>query len=126
MFLLTLHSTVRWLVVLVTIIALLNNLLGWVQNKEYGSRDGRIMGFFVGVLDLQLILGMILLFTSEWTRFRLEHGVTLILTVSLAHIYGRWRDKEDKIKFRNNTLLIGMVMALIFSAVAALPQGWFG
>ncbi len=126
MLLLTIHSIVRWIVVIITIIALLNNVLGWLQSKEYDVRDGRIMSIFVGFLDLQLILGMILLFTLGFTRYRIEHGVTLILTITLAHIYNRWKDKADKIKFRNNSMLIIAIMLLIFVAVSALPQGWLG
>lgn len=126
MLLLTIHSIVRWIVVIITIIALLDNLWGWLQSKEYTVRDGRIMSIFVGFLDLQLILGMILLFTLGFTRYRIEHGVTLILTVTLAHIYNQWRDKADQIKFRNNSMLIIVIMILVFVAVSALPQGWLG
>ena len=126
MFLLTVHSIVRWIVVIVTIIALINNLQGWLQSKEYGARDGRIMSIFVGFLDLQLIIGMILLFTMGFTRYRIEHGVTLIFAVTLAHVNIRWRNKEDKVKFRNNSILIIVVMLLIIAAVSVLPQGWLG
>jgi uncharacterized membrane protein YphA (DoxX/SURF4 family) len=106
--------------------ALFNNMNGWHEGKAYERQDGRIMSIFVGILDLQLILGMIILFTGEMTQSAIVHSVVLILTITFAHIHIRWRDKEDTAKFRNNTLLIGLIMVLIIVGVFALPQGWFG
>jgi heme A synthase len=124
--LLMLHSINRWLIVLVTIIALVKFALGYFKKQEFTRTDGRIMSLWMGLLDLQLILGIILLFTLPPIRYRLEHGVIMILAVTLAHINRRWRNAEPTIKFRNYTLLILVIALLIGVGVAALPQGWLG
>lgn len=121
-----LHSITRWLIVLATLLAIIKFAIGYFKKQEFTRTDGRIMSFWMGLLDLQLILGIILLFTQPPMRYRLEHGVIMILTVSLAHINRRWRNAESNIKFRNYTLLIIIIALLIGVGVAALPQGWAG
>ena len=119
MFLLILHSIIRWVIVLVALLALGNNLIGWIQPKPYEARDSQIMSIFIGLLDLQLILGMILLFTGSMTQANIFHGVILILIITIAHVHVRWQKKEAKIKFRNNALLILFILFFIYIAVAA-------
>lgn len=121
-----LHSINRWLIVLITLLALIKFALGYFKKQEFTRTDGRIMSFWTGLLDLQLIMGIILLFTLPPLRYRLEHGVIMILAVSLAHINRRWRNAEPTIKFRNYALLILVIVLLVGVGVAALPQGWLG
>ena len=121
-----LHSINRWLIVLATLIAIVKFALGYFKKQEFTQTDGRIMSIWVGLLDLQLITGIILLFTLPLVRHRLEHGVIMILTVTLAHINRRWRSAESNTKFRNYALLILVIALLIGVGVAALPQGWTG
>lgn len=125
-FILMLHSLNRWLIVLVTFIAIFKFAIGYWKQADFTPTDGRIMSFWMGLLDLQLILGIVLLFTLPPVRYRLEHGVIMILVVTLAHINGRWRHAKPTIKFRNFTLLIILITLLIGIGVAALPQGWTG
>ena len=120
MVLLILHSIIRWIIVLVALLALGNNLTGWIQQKSYTTRDSQIMSIFIGLLDLQLILGMFLLFTGTMTQANIFHSVVLILTVTIAHVHVQWHKKDPKIKFRNNTLLILFILFFIYIAVAAL------
>jgi len=120
------HSLNRWVIVLVTIVALVKFIRGYFQKEPFTPADGRILSVWVGLLDLQLILGFILLVTQPLTRPRLEHGIPLILAVTFAHIHTRWSAAEPAIKFRNNALLITGIALIIIVAVAALPQGWLG
>ncbi len=121
-----LHSINRWLIVLTTLIAIVKFALGYFKKQAFTQTDGRIISVWMGLLDLQLIMGIILLFTLPPVRYRLEHGVVIILTVTLAHINRRWRSAKSTIKFRNYALLILVVALLIGIGVAALPQGWTG
>ena len=80
----------------------------------------------MGLLDLQVLLGIILLIGLVTARFQLEHAFTMFIAVVLAHLSIRWRNGEDPVKFRNNLLVIIADMILIFLGVSLLPQGWLG
>jgi hypothetical protein len=48
----------------------------------------------------------------------------MLIAIILAHLSMLWRDKADKVKFRNNFLAILIGMLLIIAGVTVLPQGW--
>jgi hypothetical protein len=128
--LLTLHSWTRWLVVIVGVIAFIKFLVGWLRKSSFQPMDRGLMSGFVGLLDLQFLLGLIL-FIWGWldvglARFRAEHAFTMILAVALAHMSRRWREADDTTRFRNYALIILGVFILVFAGIAVLPQGWFG
>jgi hypothetical protein len=119
---LVIHSINRWLVVLIGVIAAIKFLVGWLRNSTYQPIDSRLMSAYAGSLDLQLLLGIILLIGGGFEQ--IEHAVTMIIAVVLAHLSRIWRDKPDSIKFRNNFMAITLGLLLIFAGVSLLPNGW--
>lgn len=128
--LLEIHSIVRWLIVLVGLIALIKFAIGWLGKMPFKKMDRGLMSGFVGLLDLQMLLGLILfiwgLADGGLVRFRAEHAAAMILAVVLAHASARWRKSSDQVRFRNYALIILAVFVLIFAGIMPLPQGWFG
>ena len=84
------------------------------------------MRAFTGLLDLQLLLGIILLIGRGLARFRIEHAVAMVIAVAIAHLSVRWRQAEDPVRFRNNLASVIGALLVIVAGVAVLPQGWFG
>src|SRR5690625_2109272 len=78
------HSGVRYLVLLVGIVALVAFLYGQITRKPVGPGKG-IMAAFVGVLDLQLLLGLVLVFLMPFYGALIGHLVLMIAAVALAH-----------------------------------------
>ena len=128
--LITVHSIVRWVIVIVGIIALAKFLYGWLAKKSFQPMDRGLMSGFVGLIDLQATLGLIIfiwgLVQSGLVRYRAEHAFTMILALILAHLSRRWRDADDTTRFRNYALIIIGVFIFIFAGIFVLPQGWFG
>ena len=125
-FILTLHSLNRWLIVVVGVIAAIKFLVGWLRKSEYQSLDGRLMLIYTILLDIQLLMGIILLLSGALVRYRIEHAITMIIAIVLAHLSRLWRDKDDPVVFRNNFLAIAVGLLLIVAGVMVLPQGWLG
>ncbi len=123
-FIQTIHSINRWLIVVIAVVALIKFLIGWLRSSSYQPVDRGLMAGYTGLLDLQLLLGIVLLIGLGLERFRIEHAVTMLIAIILAHLSMLWRDKADKVKFRNNFLAILIGMLLIIAGVAVLPQGW--
>ena len=83
---LTIHSLNRWLIVIVGIVAVVKFLIGWLGNKEYQSMDRGLMSGYTGLLDLQLLLGIILLITRGIVGYQIEHAITMVIAIVLAHL----------------------------------------
>lgn len=127
--LLQIHSLLRWLVVLVGLVAVVVYAMTWLSNTKLGQ-DRRLMSVFTGLLDLQVLLGLIFLIWNGMSgagfpRQRLEHATTMIIAVVIAHLVSaRWRNSAATLRARNNLFGIVLVMILIYVGVAVLPQGW--
>ena len=121
---LVIHSINRWLIVLMGASAAIKFLAGWLRQSTYQPIDRALMNAYTGLLDLQLLLGIVLLIGLGLEQYRIEHAVTMIIAVALAHLSRIWRDKQDSIKYRNNFGAIVLGLLLIFAGVSLLPQGW--
>lgn len=118
--LLMLHSILRWIILLVAVIAIVKFALGWLQGSAFRGMDRGLMSGFSGLMDLQATLGIIFLLWSGFTgagfpAFRIEHGVTMIVAASVAHLSARWKNADDKTRFRNNlfTIIAALILVMI-------------
>ena len=123
----TIHGEVRWLVAIVAVIVIVKFAIGLIQKSEYKSMDRGLMSGLVGLIDINFLLGLILLFSLGFdSRTRLEHAGTMFVAVLLAHSNAAWRKSEDSAKkFRNNLILVIVVLALVFAGVTVIRDGFF-
>jgi len=124
----TLHAHFRWIVVLVSLLALAKHLAGWLGKAAFKKPDMLLIKIYGGVVDLQVTLGLIYLLWSGFSgagfpRFRLEHSFIMIIVAVLAHLFNRWKNAEDLIRFRNGFVLLLVSLVLIFAGVLMLPNG---
>lgn len=126
-FVLKLHGEWRWLVMLAGAIAAVKFAIGWARGVEFKGMDRGLMAAFTGLLDVNLVLGLILLFGLEGglVGFRIEHATTMALAVAVAHLSAIWKRSDDSAeKFRNNLILILASAVLIAIGVIRLRGGW--
>jgi hypothetical protein len=124
-----LHSALRWLVVIVTIAALVKLLVGLVQRVSYDALSHRLMIAFSGLTTVQWVVGLVFLLVyggvvGFGVRYFWEHAAIMTVAVGLSHMHMRFRNAEAPIRYRNNLILVGVVLALVIVGVALLPQGW--
>lgn len=122
------HSGLRWLILLIAGIAIVKYLAGWLMRSPFKGMDRGLLAGFSGVMDLQATLGVILLLWNGFTgagfpRYRLEHGLIMILAAVAAHLSARWKDADDPTRFRNNLFLIVAALVLVLIGIAVLPGG---
>jgi hypothetical protein len=126
-FLLKFHGEMRWLVALVGTIAAIKFAAGWLRRTEFKAVDRILMLVFTILLDINLLLGLTLLFSlpGGWVAFRLEHATTMILALVAAHSSAAWRRSDDPIrKFRNNFIVVVLALVLVAVGVLRLRGGW--
>ena len=125
--LLMIHSLVRWLIVIVAVIAAVKFAIGWLRGGTFKAMDRGLSSGFSGLIDLQVTLGLIYLIwnglaVEGFPLFRIEHAVAMIIAAAVAHLPARWKNAEDKTRFRNSLFIVLDVLIIIFIGVMILPK----
>ncbi len=137
---LTIHNILRWLVLILGIVAVVRAYIGWFGKKEWSDLDDKLgLGFTISI-DVQFLLGLLLYFflspittnafanfgaamSDSGTRyFLVEHSLMMLIAIIVAHI-GRSRAKKadtDVGKFKQAAIFYTIALLLI---LAAIP--WF-
>ena len=122
----TIHGEMRWLVVLAAVVVIVKFLMGWLGKRQYASLDQRLLLVFTILLDINVLLGLIILFFGGgFSGPRLEHATTMILAVIAAHMTAMWkRSTNDSLKFRNQLLMVVPAVILVIFGVIRLRGGF--
>lgn len=140
------HSLVRWLILLFGIWAVIRAFIGVSGKSAYGASDAKAGLFFMIFLDIQMLLGILLLFVSPYVSFDMgttmktpglrfftvEHTIMAIIAIALVHI-GRGKIKkltDDAKKHRTALIFFGLALIVILALIPwpfreALGRGWF-
>lgn len=120
-----LHSLVRWVAVALALAAVVKLGLGLAQNAPYDLLAQRLMRALSAVFGIQWLLGLIFFIAMGlFPRWQWEHLVVMTVAVALLGMHNRWKNAEDRIRYRNSLLLVLAALVLVFVGVALLPQGW--
>ena len=135
--LITLHNITRWLVLIFGILAAVRAFSGWLGKKEWVKADDRAGMLFTSMLDLQLLLGLLLYFTSPFMQpilknfgaamsnsgsrfFAVEHIGVMVLAIVIAHVARSVSRKAASSAGKHKRAAIGFGLALIM-VLAAIP-----
>jgi hypothetical protein len=144
-FTLAAHGIVRWLVLLAGMMVCVRSFIAWRGGRKWIRSDERLHSAFVGCVDLQFSLGVLLYgFLSPLPEaffadiagsmkvptlrfFILDHAVTMLAVVVLIHV-GRSRSKRAPTDQRRHRA-VWITTAIAFLIIAAtipwpgLPYG---
>ena len=124
-FVLTVHSIVRWLVVIVAAITVVRCALVMAGKAQSSEMDRGLMSGYTGLLDLNVLLGLILIVGLGFTTQRIEHAVTNIIGVVVAHFFAQRAKKMEDATLKARANLLGVVISLLIIVVGvALIGGW--
>lgn len=123
------HSHLRWLVLLVAVLAAVKFAVGWLRGSEFKGMDRGLAAGFSGAMDVQATLGLILFIWMGvagmgFPMYRIEHAVTMIIAAVVAHLPTRWKSAADNIRFRNTLFCTLGALLLVYVGVMRLPGGW--
>jgi cytochrome bd-type quinol oxidase subunit 2 len=128
------HSTMRYIILAVLIIAVIKSLFGWNQKSNYGNFDNRLAFLSMLFIHLQLVIGLILYFLSpkvmlndmattmkvaEIRYYTVEHLLMMLIVVALVTI-GRIASKKktlDEQKHKSIAIYYGLSLVLILLTV---------
>jgi len=135
---LALHSWLRWAVVLIGLIAIVRALAAGAGRRPWLPLDDRLGLFFIIVLDVQLLLGLVLYFVlspitqaaladfgsvmqvSSMRYWAVEHVFGMVVGVFLAH-RGRARVKAASDPTRKHRVAAVFLILAMVAILASIP-----
>lgn len=123
--LLVLHNLVRWVVIILAILALVRAYRGWLSSQAWSPRDRQIGVFFTSALDTQMLLGLLLIVFvgfSNLDDFLIHHIIPMIVAIAIAHIGSVRAQKapDDPVKYRMAALFYSVAVLII---LVSIPWG---
>ena len=134
------HSGLRWIVLLLIIITVVNSLGGVTGNKVFTSTDKKLSLFALISTHLQAVLGILLYFMSPKVQFSentmsnsmlrfftMEHTLMMLIAIILV-TFGNRMAKAGNVKrvfWYYFIALIIILAAIPWPFREALGSGWF-
>lgn len=133
------HNFLRWIVLILALLTIIRSLSGMMSKKSFTPQDRKTPLFFMIAMDIQLLLGLGLYFTSAvglkniqnqgmgavmkdaFSRFwAVEHLTGMLIAVILAHLAVRAGKKSiaDEKKFKQ--IFIFSLLSFIIM-IATIP-----
>lgn len=135
-FLLPLHGIFRWIVLLIALWAVFSFVSGWLGKRTFTESDAKARKFYTIALDIQFLLGLILMFLSPFVMsmfddfkggmkneqvrfFGMEHVLIMLVATTLAHIGAAMSKKapDDATRFRKGTIFFVLSLAAILFGI---------
>lgn len=137
-FLLKFHSGLRYIVLLLLVLALIQALAGWFGNKTYTEGNRKFNLFAMISAHVQLLTGLILYFYSPFVKFNemavamkdaslrywtVEHLAMMIFAVILITVGHARAKKAAEAAPKHRTVAIFYGLALLVILVAIMQSG---
>lgn len=120
-FVLGLHSGVRYLVLLAALVALVAAIMAGRPGRPASRTHHRVYMIFVGLLDLQVVVGIVLLLLRGFYPQLMGHIFTMLLAVAVAHGFGVAARNRERERMQPATgLRIAGVLATIVLVVGGI------
>lgn len=121
------HSGLRYLVLLAALLAIAYLAFGWATRRPF-DRTARVLGaVFTGALDLQVLLGIVLLFVRPFYGALMGHVVMMLLAAGAAHglaVYAR-RRADDRQRWAISLAGVVLALVLIVGGILSIGRGVF-
>ncbi len=139
--LIILHSIVRYLVMIALVGVIIQSLVGMLQSKPYGNLENKSGLWLFIFTHTQLLLGIILYFTSSQVIFSgasmknpiarywlVEHATIMLIAVALITM-ARITSKKmatDAAKHKRLFIFNALALILIILAISMSGRSFFG
>lgn len=145
---LTIHSLLRWVALILLILATVQAWRGW-RGQGTWTEDSKRLGLFTMItMDIQLLVGFIVFVGSDLIKsatsnmgeamrnpvlrfFTVEHTAMMAVAIALVHVgFARAkRGADDAQRFKAIAIFFTLALVVVVAAIpwpfrAALGRGW--
>jgi hypothetical protein len=107
------HSGLRFLVLLAAVIAIAVLLWGWSARRPFAGQSRAVTAVFNGALGLQVLLGILTLFTRPWYGPLMGHLFMMVAALGAAHGVTAYGRRQADPRRAHLIALAGVVLALV-------------
>lgn len=127
------HSGLRWLVLIMLLVAIVNALIGWLGNKDWQKKDKMINMITMMFFHLQVVIGIVLYFVGPKKAFKgfadlahdvsrfyaLEHPIMMLIAAILFTIgYSKVKKAEsDSKKYRRTFFWFTITLLIVLYSI---------
>jgi hypothetical protein len=130
------HSFLRYFVLILLLVVIVQSLLGWLSKKPYGSLDNRLGLFLFIFTHIQLLVGLILYFVSPFVQFSgaamkdastrywlVEHSLMMLIAIVLITMARVTSKKMQDNTAKHKRMFIFNALALVIILIAIAMSG---
>jgi hypothetical protein len=133
------HSGLRWIVLILLLLAIANAFSGWRNEKAYTDKDKKIHLFAMIFVHIQIVIGLIALVlnwgskvTLSMSNFYMREHIPLMLVSMILITIGFSKSKkiaDSAIRFKTIFIYYTITLVLILASIPwpfrGLGTGWF-
>lgn len=132
------HSVLRYFILILLVVVIIQSLLGLVNKKPYTKMDNRVGLFLFICTHTQLLLGLILFFVSPFVQFSgaamkepstrywlVEHNTAMLIAIVLITLARTTSKKmaDDQAKHRRMFIFNTIALAIILITIGLSGRG---
>ena len=119
------HSGLRFLVLLAGLFMILYALVGFFGKREYSTAMVRLATVFAGLLHLQVLSGVAVLFSRPFYTQLIGHFFMMLMAAGVAQFVSTVMKRRPPEKKSYGPHLVGGVLALvlIWAGIVAIGRG---
>lgn len=138
--LLILHSAVRYFVLLFLLIVIIRSFMAWQKNDTYSANDDKLSLWLFILTHTQLLVGIILYFTSPFVMFSgfamkdpvmrywlVEHNSMMLIAIifiTMARITAK-KLTDQAAKHKRLFIYNAIALVIILAAISMAGRGFF-
>ncbi len=122
------HSGIRYVVLLAGVLTLAYGVFGWATGRPHDRLMKRLGSGFAGLIDLQLLLGLLMIFTGTFYPQLMGHVMTMAFAAVAAHlpVAVMKRRPEEERTYGPYAVCAIVALALIWVGVMAIGRPLLG
>jgi len=123
--LLMVHSILRWFIIIIAALTVFKFAVSWAGNGSFKGMDRGLASGLSGLMDLQVLLGLIYFFVTGFggtgfPAYRIFHLLIMLAAAALAHVPARLKSLGDKLRFQYSIFAILGALVLVFVGISVL------
>lgn len=117
------HSGLRFLVLTGGLFVVLYAAVGFFGKREYSAAMARLSIIFTGLIHLQLLAGVVLLFTRPFYTAMIGHLFMMLAAAAVAQVTSTVVKRRPQEAKSYGPHLVGAILALVFIAAGIMAIG---
>ena len=121
-----LHSGIRYLVLLAAVAALAYLLFGLATRRDFDKLAGALTGAYVGLLDLQVLIGVVLYLLVPSRPALMGHAVMMLAAVTAGHVANIMNKRREQKSYSVAFGGVAVSLLLVVGGIMAIGRPLLG